>query len=75
MSDVNIYIYFLTYLNLIQRNGSTRYGKNLFGLTCTILKCIFKPQGTINYDLNVSHFWHSTMGENIIEHYGILGYC
>lgn len=24
------------------------------------LKCVVNPHGTVNYELNVSHFWHST---------------
>lgn len=33
-------------------------------------KLVFKPQGTVKYELNVSHFWLSTTGENIREQYG-----
>lgn len=27
---------------------------------------VFKPQGTVYYELNVSHLWHSTTVESII---------
>lgn len=36
------------------------------------LERVFKPQGAVTYEFNVSHFWHSTTGENIREHYGTL---
>lgn len=39
------------------------YKKNVLSLNkaCVVLK----PQDTVNDELNVSHFWHSTTGENI----------
>lgn len=66
-----IHWFFLTVYvsHSILRNGSKHSGVSLKLVQCS--KVVFNPQGTVHYELNVSH-WHSTTGESIRYHYGML---
>lgn len=61
-----------TYLNSIRRNQNMWKISWVSTKLVRYLDCVFNPMGTVNYmyELNFCHFYPSTTGENIWEHYG-----
>lgn len=64
----------LTCIYVIYQNPHKNWWQIIWGRYCSWYwnslymqyrcNCVFKPQGPINYKLNVSHFWQSFTGEN-----------
>lgn len=65
---IHYYLYSFVYVSRLNVCKNSRVSQKLV----RYLKRIHKPLGTVNYELNISHFSHNTTGNSIRGHDGML---